>query len=591
MKTRRIFKKCAPGALSCILVLYAGLLASDFSFVVIGDTRPPYGTSSYSNFTRQIERINSFHPAFMINCGDLIFGYGGPATENVWSEYLQVITAVKVPYYQLPGNHDIFSKKAESVYNELFKKPYYSFSRGGCHFVLLDNTENGIWGYIGDAQFKWLAKDLSLDTCSMKFVFMHLPPWIKEKIDRKYYAFWKETLHPLFRSHKVKAVFGGHIHSYGPTRRFDGIDYYITGGGGAELSKWYKAAGGDFHFILVKVQGGSYSHSIVTDNDVLNEEQADVSRNVEFSRDNAGVMVMDMEKTAQSKNEQFTISLCNPSKSKMTGHAQWSYDTLFFAIKPFRVSVDVSPGHTKNYSFRVKILNDSFYTKRLPSLSFMLQSDSTRYLFSKDLVFHRQMTISKETTPKIIDGDLHDWQKEQPVILSDAKSRMPLAEVMAAYDKQWLYVAARVFDKNISAEHEGPMTFLNDAFVLAVDRANKRMEHGNDDLQLEISKTRNGVAMYNRAKGEEVDIDRSGIRTAVTGSDSSATIVYEIALPASFLEPMRLKKGTTFGINFGLCNADGKGKTELTAWAPGIEIDGLDESFQSQLHFAGAVLK
>src|SRR5512137_2293157 len=92
-----------------------------------------------------------------------------------------------------------------------------------------------------------LTVAMSTTSAPAVFVFMHFPVWEPERVKPAAYDSWRQTLHPLFRASRVRAVFGGHYHAYGPSREFDGIRYFITGGGGAELRPEYRKAGGDYH--------------------------------------------------------------------------------------------------------------------------------------------------------------------------------------------------------------------------------------------------------------------------------------------------------------------------------------------------------
>lgn len=139
--------------LACALLPSA---ADDFEFVVIGDTRPKFESMSCQPFERLITNINALKPALVINLGDLIYGYGPLSKERQWDKYEAVIKAFRVPYYQTPGNHDTHSKEARRIYGRRFGRFYQSFDHGDWHFVLLDNTEQERWGYLGPEQLAWL---------------------------------------------------------------------------------------------------------------------------------------------------------------------------------------------------------------------------------------------------------------------------------------------------------------------------------------------------------------------------------------------------------------------------------------------------
>jgi 3',5'-cyclic-AMP phosphodiesterase len=173
-----IFTFLAMAAVSFHGRLFASQNDRGFSFIVIGDTRPVFGSSSYENFSRQIERINSFNPSLVLNLGDLIYGYMGPTRPDIWNQYRATVSGLRAPYYQLPGNHDIFSRKAEHIYDSLFHKRYFSFDHKGAHFTCIDNSEQAIWGNISAEQLSWIKTDLAGHTAEPSFVFMHLPMWL-----------------------------------------------------------------------------------------------------------------------------------------------------------------------------------------------------------------------------------------------------------------------------------------------------------------------------------------------------------------------------------------------------------------------------
>ena len=85
----------------------------------------------------------------------------------------------------------------------------------------------------GNPQITWLLADLqSPENRNAKFtmVFFHAPVFSPDGTENRVL---REMLHPLFRKYGVDIVFNG-THSY--TRaELDGIQYVISGGGGAEI--------------------------------------------------------------------------------------------------------------------------------------------------------------------------------------------------------------------------------------------------------------------------------------------------------------------------------------------------------------------
>ncbi|HWI57787.1 MAG TPA: metallophosphoesterase, partial [Bacillota bacterium] len=300
--------------LACLSLLLGSdsLLAGNFEFVVIGDTRPRFESESFRPFEHLIGKINPLKPALIINLGDLIYGYGVPGKETQWDKYQSVLKAIEAPYYQVPGNHDTHSKAARKLYGRRFGKFYQSFDYDDCHFVLLDNTEEGHWGYLGPVQLDWLRRDLKETRARSVFVFMHFPVWEPERVTPEYYGFWAKTLHPLFKTSRVRAVFGGHYHAYGPTREFDGIPYYVTGGGGAELRPEYKKSGGEYHFMKIKLADEHFDVRVVTERGEMTDPEADVMGGLLFADRNVSRIGIQPAAQDLSSGITFNVSVANP---------------------------------------------------------------------------------------------------------------------------------------------------------------------------------------------------------------------------------------------------------------------------------------
>jgi 3',5'-cyclic AMP phosphodiesterase CpdA len=575
------------GALLLVLLAIGGtcqVFARDFQFAVVGDTRPPLGTSSYANFELLVGRINASNPDLLVNLGDLIYGYGSFNPARSWDRYAEVVAKIRCPYYQVPGNHDIFSADAEKLYVERFQKLYYSFDHQDVHFVILDTTERAKWGYVSDRQLAWLKEDLAASSPRATYVFMHFPLWdlSRSRVDEEYHAFWLRELHPLFRRYNVKAVFAGHVHSYGPTQEIDGIKYFITGGGGAELREWYEDYGGRHHFMLVHVRGDSFDYRIVTDRAVLTEEQADVHRNQQFADEYSNHAILSYEQVRQELQAQIAISLRNPREIELIGSAHWKFPRKLFDLDPEALTVRLAPGESKTYRFTLKVLEAGSLDAPFPRLEFRLSSGQVETVFSREVVFRRHLTIPPVPRRLNVDGRLEDWSLTEPVLLFDSHSAQPAAEVYLAYDPQYLYVAAKVRNETPVNDHAGHMIFLNDTFIVAFD-----LENGG--RQLEFSRSSNGVTVYDRARGQQVYVPGNGLEVSIVDNPKGYT-TYEIALPGGLLKPLSLTAGSTFGMDLGVKDVDPSGERRLIQLSPGIGPAGVDEVEQNQLHFAAVVL-
>jgi hypothetical protein len=260
------------------LWLSGWLAASDLRLVVVGDTQPIFLTRQYPVFEKQIGQINALKPDVVVNLGDQINGYGLFRTRKEWKRFDLLVKRIEAPYFRVPGNHDIFSRKSERIYIELYGRPFYSIDVKGFHLIFLDTMENGVWGKIGPVQLAWLKKDLDSRPGRKILVFTHVPVWYPKAKHVKPIRreFWLREIHPLLARHRVMAVFAGHFHLFGPNFRMGHVKYYITGGGGGKIGKVHIRTGGTHHFLLVTATEEGLEIKVVTPDGILSEDEADV---------------------------------------------------------------------------------------------------------------------------------------------------------------------------------------------------------------------------------------------------------------------------------------------------------------------------
>src|ERR1035437_802551 len=515
----------------------AAVSAADFQFVVIGDTRPRFESESFRPFEGLIAKINSQKPALVVNLGDLIYGYGLASKAKQWDKYEAVIKAVQVPYYQLPGNHDTHSKDARRIYGRRFGKFYQSFDYGDCHFVLLDNTEDERWGYIGPAQLEWLKTDLKKTQARAVFVFLHFPVWEPERITPAYYEFWAQTLHPLFRESRVQAVFGGHYHTYGPTREFDGIRYFITGGGGAELRPEYKRSGGDYHFMKIEVSGDAFDVRVITERGELTDPEADVMGGLQFAARNVSRIGIKRDAQDLRAGVTFGVSVANPYPNVLSGQATWLLDASSFSVQPQSVSLQVPAGATRQYSFTLKALRDTTTLQSLPQLEFNVASGGKKHRFHREVRFLQELSAPYRATAPVLDGKLGDWG--QVPLIKLGKGSQPEAELRSSYDTQNLYLAITVpkYDAD-EAKESG----FSDEVQIGMARRLSDTDFGGDLVRLGFNS--DSLEANDRTPGRKVETAIPGTRSV--GRTEGLRTNYEIAVPLRLLKSLKAGEGGRF---------------------------------------------
>ncbi|MFH1737757.1 MAG: metallophosphoesterase family protein, partial [bacterium] len=95
-----------------------------------------------------------------------------------------------------------------------------------------------------------------------KFVFAHKPPRTIKKWAYHSFSRGSEEFCDLMTKYAVTSVFLGHIHAYSTTI-YSGVEYVVTGGGGAGLSSRYGPLGNKYHYCVVHVGQSAVSHEVV----------------------------------------------------------------------------------------------------------------------------------------------------------------------------------------------------------------------------------------------------------------------------------------------------------------------------------------
>lgn len=121
---------------------------SEFQFAILGDNS---GGPRPGVVAAGLEKLNLLQPEFVLCLGDLVEGYtkpdGSPATVQTyrdwWEEFDGFLEALEMPFFFLPGNHDINNPASVEVWRERFggSREYYHFRYRDTLFLMV-NTED-----------------------------------------------------------------------------------------------------------------------------------------------------------------------------------------------------------------------------------------------------------------------------------------------------------------------------------------------------------------------------------------------------------------------------------------------------------------
>lgn len=220
--------------------------------IVMGDCRD--GDQVLDRLTSIILGMKPF-PVLVVFNGDMV---GRAGDEVEWAIFHETIFPLENSLTLLPvaGNHDIKGPKTREIYRKQFSLPggrtFYRYDLDNLRIIVLDGTFEESREAIAGEQLIWLENqmDVLAGDSSFKIVFCHYPVFRSEEGDKEPLRN-ADNLHQLFVKAGVQAVFTSHDHVY-DHQVHDGIDYFISGGAGADM-----VDGTDhssfFHLILLTV--------------------------------------------------------------------------------------------------------------------------------------------------------------------------------------------------------------------------------------------------------------------------------------------------------------------------------------------------
>lgn len=150
-----------------------------FKMVCFGDTQPRNQTEVDYVAHDVVEELIGFEGAFGITLGDVVFN------DLAMLEPLErVVARIGLPWYNIPGNHDLNMKSPNDIYSDetwerLYGPNWYSFNYSDVHFIVLDDVfweGDGYKGTLGAEQLTFVKNDLKhVPEDQLVVLMMHIP--------------------------------------------------------------------------------------------------------------------------------------------------------------------------------------------------------------------------------------------------------------------------------------------------------------------------------------------------------------------------------------------------------------------------------
>lgn len=206
--------------------------ASTFRFAIVTDRT---GGPRDGIFERAVSQLNILQPEFVVSVGDLIQG----GTEDLakiksqWQEFNGFVNRLQMPFFYVPGNHDISNAIMDQKWREQFGRRYYHFVYKDVLFMLLNSEDPPAKTAKFSAEQAAWAKRVLDENSKVRWtlVFLHRPVWADKDLPQSGFLEIEKAL-----AGRRYTVFAGHRHIY---KRFErnGQRYYqlATTGGSSKL--------------------------------------------------------------------------------------------------------------------------------------------------------------------------------------------------------------------------------------------------------------------------------------------------------------------------------------------------------------------
>lgn len=208
-----------------LLLIQNPIFAAAIKFVQVADahfkTDDPYRAEVLKSAVRDINNEKGI--SFVVFSGDNI----DSPKAGYLPEFVKIVNKLKVPYYIVIGNHDVFKNNGLSKIhyleivkdNNIFymhKNPNYVFKKNGFVFIVVDGAKEvipGTIGYYKEDTLNWLEKQLNKYEQDPVIILQHFPLVVSKEIP-SHSVYKKERYIDLIDKHdNIISVITGHLHT------------------------------------------------------------------------------------------------------------------------------------------------------------------------------------------------------------------------------------------------------------------------------------------------------------------------------------------------------------------------------------------
>ena len=551
-----------------------------FQFAIVTDRT---GGHRPGVFEDAVTKLNLLQPEFVVSVGNLIEGY----TEDLeqlhaeWREFEGFVEQLEMPFFYVPGNHDISNPVMAKEWARRFGASYYHFVYRDVLFLCL-NTEDQPPRNLSEEQITFVADGLAEHPdVRWTLVFMHEPLWDYER-DTGF-----RRVEELLQGQPY-TVFAGHYHTYTKHVRND-RNYFVlatTGGGSSLRGPMF----GEFdHVVWVTMtdRGPRIANLMlegIWDENVRTEQMAAMMDPLIRGQVVVIQPIFTEARDFESGNTQLRLTNDANVPLRLKGgfgeHAS-------LVVRPDSVEVVVAPHSVALLDLEVEALE----LKKVEALKPLVLRWSASYdqdevnlpvvEGTSSLVVAREFDAGSRDTPVVVDGRLEEWEDlpfvmEEPAeIEGDPTSWMGPGDCSWRFgvelDEEYLYIGVEVTDER--PIYTGAVAWQQDGIEVRVDGRPdpQRSDHrGQGDLSMEhhifiaLSPGNTREEMITVEPGR---LEALGVRAICVPTEAGHNT--EIAIPLSYFEERQGKKWREFRLNIAVDDYDEQtGPLSQLWWQP-----------------------
>ena len=541
-----------------------------FDFVVIGDNQNYDPVGQPEVFKQMLAEFNILKPAFVIDDGDLILGGAAEGLPPQWAYFESVIAKLQVPFFPVPGNHDISDAASEQLYMQHMGPTRYTFRYGNSLFIVLDSEEVGALDRIPDAQIDWLKQQLA-SAGDVKNIFLHLHQPFFTDVDElgkpvDWHEHWSNVADAI-KGYPVCAVFAGHIHIYRYCGQRDGVHYLISGGAGVGSNNTPEEEGNFKHFLLVHVRGDKIDWDVIKPRTVLSRDVVTSKGVLELSTvRNEYVSCDDIEMPyGGACDRDVTITVRNPHDKPFRSTLSWD---IFpgWTVTPFKAGYTVPAEGSIPLRFHIKAEDAKFPVPRYKTVYPIAQyTPSIDVVNDIPLVPTAEMVHAKG--PVVPDADLSEWAQAQWVPLIYPYGFNPedtadlQCELAMMYDDANVYIAVRTVDNDQVQPYAGDIVWMADNVEFFLDK-----------WHWGFTLTAKGPEVF-CYEGVDISVETVNTDVKLGVKREGVNTIYEAAIPAALNKPLALKSGSFCRVGMIMNDLDQKGERHWLELMPGAGVD------------------